>query len=94
MEGNLSQRIKLKGILTPLSALNGTLSAGSTLNGSISITRGVSPDTYEGAYDIVPAEIDREFPTEGMLLTQNMIVRAIPSNYGRISWDGTKLTVY
>ena len=49
--------------------------------------------TYKGDYVITPTEEAQTLPTKARALMANIIVEAIPSNYGRISWDGRTLTV-
>ena len=54
--------------------------------------RYVAP-TYEGDYDVTPGDAPVVLETGGKLMTGNVTVAAIPSNYGRITWDGSRLTV-
>lgn len=49
---------------------------------------------YDGPAEITPSEETQVLPTSGKAAPSNIIVNPIPSNYGRIAWDGTKLTVY
>ena len=49
---------------------------------------------YDGPTEITPSEEAQILPTSGKGVASNIVVNAIPSNYGRIAWDGTKLTVY
>ena len=51
------------------------------------------PPTYEGDYDVTPGAEPVVLATSGRLMTGNVTVAAIPSNYGRITWDGSRLTV-
>lgn len=51
------------------------------------------PD-YDGEYDITPSDVTQAFQTNGKKVTHDFIVEPIPSNYGRIAWNGTALTVY
>lgn len=48
---------------------------------------------YTGAYDIVPTNEAQVLETNGRLMTSDVIVEPIPSNYGLITWNGTILTV-
>ena len=93
MQGNLSQTIKLTGVLTPSATLSGVLTAGATLSGSLSITRGVNPDVYDGAYEIIPSPYEVTLPTEGLMMSHDVVIQPIPSYYGLISWNGSVLTV-
>lgn len=48
---------------------------------------------YEGAYEFTPSDSEQTIATEGELLTQDIVVHAIPNNYGLVTWDGVVLTV-
>lgn len=50
--------------------------------------------TYDGPYEVEPANEAQEIEIEGLKATENIIVKAIPSSYGRLSWDGSRLRVY
>lgn len=52
---------------------------------------GIEP--YRGTYEVTPTLFDQTLETENKRTLMNIIVKAIPSNYGRITWDGAKLTV-
>ena len=49
---------------------------------------------YEGDYAATPSEEAQTIPTESKLMARDFVIQPIPSNYGRIAWDGTTLTVY
>lgn len=48
---------------------------------------------YEGTYEVTPTEATQTFNTTFKSTTQDFIVNPIPTNYGRISWNGSVLTV-
>lgn len=48
---------------------------------------------YRGAYTVTPTEETQVLHTMDYKLSANVIVNPIPSNYGRITWDGSVLTV-
>lgn len=50
-------------------------------------------DEYDGPYSLVPGDVAQTLGTAGLLMVENVTVGAIPSNYGKISWDGAALTV-
>lgn len=54
---------------------------------------GVGGDEYQGTYEVTPTEYEQTLSTQDKVLTQNVIVHPIPSNYGLITWDGTTITV-
>ncbi len=53
----------------------------------------VEGDFYSGATTIIPSRVKQVLNTSGRLLTQDIVVESIPSNYGLITWNGTVLTV-
>lgn len=54
----------------------------------------IYPSSYEGAYRITPTEETQTLTTDHLMMNDNVTIDPIPSNYGRILWDGTVLTVY
>lgn len=54
----------------------------------------VTPKSYSGSYEFTPSEERQEIQTEEKYLSENIVINAIPENYGRIVWDGAYLKVY
>ena len=54
----------------------------------------VYPTPYEGEYTVTPGEDAQALPTAGKSLAQDVTVEPIPSNYGRIAWNGAAIMVY
>lgn len=50
------------------------------------------PD-YEGPFEVTPSNEEQVLPTAGTLLRQDVVVAAIPTNYGLITYDGSYITV-
>lgn len=50
-------------------------------------------ESYKGPYSVTPTRAPQTLATEGKLMTMNVVVEAIPKNYGLITWDGSILTV-
>lgn len=48
---------------------------------------------YEGAYEVIPGEEPQVLPTAGTLAGRDIVIGAIPQNYGKITWDGNIITV-
>lgn len=48
---------------------------------------------YKGAYEITPSLETQTLETAYMVLTNNVVVAPIPSNYGKISYDGSTLYI-
>lgn len=50
-------------------------------------------DPYEGPTEVTPGPEEQVLHTEGLRMTADVTVAPIPSNYGLIEWDGSKLRV-
>ena len=48
---------------------------------------------YTGQTEITPSEETQILQTESTTVLQNIIINPIPSNYGKITWNGATLTV-
>ena len=86
----------LTGRLSNRSArLTGRLGSRSArITGVMTIPQVMEAETYDGAYEVTPqARSDVILDTSGKLMTDEVIIKAIPSNYGLITWDGFTLTV-
>ena len=55
--------------------------------------RPADADWYEGPYSVTPTGTAQVLPTDGLLMADDVTVAPIPSNYGRISYQGNVLTV-
>lgn len=48
---------------------------------------------YTGQTEITPSEETQLLQTANKTVVQNIVINPIPSNYGRITWNGSTLTV-
>ena len=48
---------------------------------------------YQGEYEVTPSQQEQVLSTQNYLLTANVVVKPIPSNYGLITWNGSTITV-
>ena len=48
---------------------------------------------YEGAYEVTPSEETQTLATANKKMTANVVINPIPSNWGKIGWNGATLTV-
>lgn len=48
---------------------------------------------YAGEYEITPSLETQTLETAYRVLTSNVVIAPIPSNYGKISYDGSTLTI-
>lgn len=53
----------------------------------------VERDPYDGDYAITPSAETQTLATSGKRMTADVVINPIPSNYGLITWDGSKITV-
>lgn len=53
----------------------------------------VGGEPYDGSYTVSPTNETQTLETSGKLLTRNLTINPIPSNYGLITWSGAVLTV-
>lgn len=53
----------------------------------------VDVETYTGTYEVTPSAETQTLDVEGMRMSRPLTVNPIPSNYGRIDWNGAILTV-
>ena len=60
--------------------------------GSVQV-RYIIPPTYTGETTVTPSEEEQTLLTDGFLMANNITINPIPSNYGLITWDGSKLIV-
>lgn len=57
------------------------------------VTRTEDHDYYEGATTFTPSDTVQVIPTRDLVLGDDITINPIPSNYGRITWNGSFLTV-
>lgn len=50
-------------------------------------------DDYEGTYEFTPTESTQTVQIEGKKATQDIVINPIPTNYGRITWNGSFIKV-
>ena len=48
---------------------------------------------YDGITEITPSNQAPVLQTSNKALTRNIVVNPIPSNYGLVTWDGSRLTI-
>lgn len=51
-------------------------------------------DPYEGPYEFTPGEEDQTIQIDGLTATENIVVKAVPENYGRLTYSGGILRVW
>ena len=53
----------------------------------------VTGEHYHGDSEVTPCDHDVVLHTEGLFVDEPITIKAIPNNYGLITWDGIALTV-
>ena len=82
----------LHATITGEAKFSATLKARETLHASVFMSS-AQPETYTGTYEITPSKKKQVLNTKNLLLTDNIKVNPIPSNYGLITWNGLTLIV-
>lgn len=69
--------------------------SGSTIRpASIQIASVEFPEeVYAGEYTFTPSDAEQTILINGKIAEHNIKINPIPSNYGKITWDGSKITV-
>lgn len=76
------------------SIFNASLAGTQTFNvGFTDVVEVTRTDYYDGPYDFIPGDDDQIIDISGKTATDNIVVYAIPSNYGKVSYDGSVLLV-
>lgn len=83
----------ITGTLAAAGAIAGELKSAQTIVGELTIPSAILPPEYAGPYTVTPYAVAQIVGTEGFYMTEDLVVEAIPSNYGLITWDGSTLTV-
>lgn len=85
--------MEISGRLNGVGTLAGSLAGVSRFGGTLTVPDRVPPPTYEGEYTITPGDEAVVLETAGLVMAQNVTINPVPSNYGRITWNGSALTV-
>ena len=102
LTGALQGRVSLTGALYAVPTLSGQISHAITVGGAVSGEPDLSgdlsvsvysPDLYTGSYDITPCETAQVIEIKDRFANANITVEPIPSNYGKITYNGSTITV-
>lgn len=53
----------------------------------------VNVETYTGEYTVTPSDETQTLDVAGMRMSRPLTINPIPSNYGRVDWNGQYLVV-
>ena len=74
--------------------LDGDLATDLQLDGEVGVFQEVSNyDYYTGEYVVTPSSEAQVLNTEQLMMSGNVTINPVPSNYGLITWNGATLTV-
>lgn len=80
--------------LSAVQTLTGTLSATGGITGRLTVPRIISPDSYDGEYTVTPGETEQVLLTKDLMMLDDVTIGVVPSNYGRLEYNGQYLRVY
>ena len=73
--------------------ISGSLSGSGTISATLGVPVYAEYETYEGETEVTPSDEAQVLLTSGLLMVDNITINPIPSNYGRIEWNGSIITV-
>ena len=83
----------ITGTLSNTGSVSGSLSSEHGVSGTITVGGSSDLPEYEGAYTITPGTEAQILDTAYKITTDQIVIEAIPNNYGLITWNGSYLTV-
>lgn len=83
---------QIRAHLTKGRTIGASLIRGQTITGTLDKAT-VTPPVYSGAYEVTPSRTAQTIPTAGLMMSGDLKVNPIPSNYGLITWNGSTLMV-
>ena len=89
----MEDQIVIGGDLNLNELIDGEISLHSMLSGEVGVFTPLLPDVYTGAVEVTPSSEVQTLETAGLMLNESIVINPIPSNYGLITWNGSKLTV-
>lgn len=85
--------VEVNGTLTAGETLQGTLSESASLTAQMTIPTTAEVPRYDGSYTFTPSSEQQTIVIDHQMAMQDIVIEAIPSNYGRITWNGSTITV-
>lgn len=84
---------RLSFTLASAEALSFELASNASMEFDLETPNVIGVNTYDGPYEVTPSTETQTLATDNLLMTDNVIINPIPSNYGLITWNGATLTV-
>ena len=85
--------MRLRGTVQGIGRLSGGLSGSGRLSGAVTKPGIIQIEEYTGAYEFTPTEDTQTIEIAEKKATADIIINPIPTNYGRITWNGSVLTI-
>lgn len=92
VSGTLAAVGGVTGIVGAVRGLSGALASLGGVSGTLANYQGDVP-VYGGAYEYTPSAEEQTINIAHKEAVEDIIVHAIPNNYGLITWNGAVLTV-
>ena len=83
----------MEGLIVTGAVIDGGVKSSLSITGDVMTGGGKPSPPYEGLTEVTPGDTAQVLPTTGFLLLEDITINPIPSNYGRITWNGSFLTV-
>lgn len=84
---------EIRATLTGAGGIDGSINETDQIRGTVTLPNSLQPTIYDGPYTVTPGETAQVLETSGLVMSENVTVEKIPSNWGKITWDGYVLTV-
>ena len=53
----------------------------------------IDGEPYDGPYTVTPGTTEQVLQTNNKVMTGNVTVKAIPQNYGLVTWNGSYISI-
>ena len=74
-------------------SLRGQIAANNSLKGIVATVFKVDAEPYTGSYEVTPTAEAQELETKQKYMTDNIIIKPIPKEYGRITYTQDKVII-
>ena len=81
------------GVISGTGRVVGGLAGVGAVSASVKLPQIAPRRTYDGDYTVTPGDEAVILETAGLVAVDNIVINPVPSGYGRITWNGSTLTV-
>lgn len=90
----MNDTVVISGETSIISQIDGKCSMSSQLSGTAMSVLPINDFTYyTGEYVVTPSDEVITLNTTQLMMSENVTINPVPSNYGLITWNGSTLTV-